>query len=346
MEYTGLIRKYPCNRPLTELERAHQLKQNVRLPLHPHYQLSVIAMNSTYLESVDKWFAWKGVITLVATSMLVLFSWIFGGMAAQSLLEASNVRPSTDEVSILWLDGLAALLVCSVLAWAAIWLLRKESFAYTHYPMRFNRKNRMVHVFQTDGTTLSVPWDDIFFTLGKMASEWEVRGHVLDGDRTTVRATFALSCVRVLNDYDTNPNTRKFSDQDFVRGHWEFIRRYMEDGPQTLTSQVEFCMPLDGRRETAMGGVHRILANFAGGSLPLLLVAFPFCAITSMFRIVAMRTSKIPQWPKDVEDACKIEPGDPFAIRGDDAGNRVPVFPEAATAAGVRFIGQAPGSGT
>lgn len=53
-EYAGLIRKYPCNRPLTELERAHQLKQKIRLPLHPHYQLSVIAMNSTCLESVDK----------------------------------------------------------------------------------------------------------------------------------------------------------------------------------------------------------------------------------------------------------------------------------------------------
>ena len=78
----------------------------------------------------------------------------------------------------------------------------------------------------------------------------------------------------------------------------------------------------------------------------MLLVAFPFCAITSLFRVVAMRTSKIPQWPTEIEDESTIEPGDPFAIRGDDAGHRVPVFPEAARAAGVRFIAPPPGAGT
>ena len=27
---------------------------------------------------------------------------------------------------------------------------------------------------------------------------------------------------------------------------------------------------------------------------------------------MASRTSKIPVWPKEVEDACAIEPGDPY----------------------------------
>ena len=32
----------------------------------------------------------------------------------------------------------------------------------------------------------------------------------------------------------------------------------------------------------------------------------------SLFRWIAMRTSKIPQWPQWVEDECRIEPHDPW----------------------------------
>ena len=42
MELTGIVMKYPVNRPLTEQERAQQLKQGQRLNVDPLYQLSVI----------------------------------------------------------------------------------------------------------------------------------------------------------------------------------------------------------------------------------------------------------------------------------------------------------------
>ena len=44
--------------------------------------------------------------------------------------------------------------------------LKTDSFTYTHAPMRFNRKTRMVHVFQikANAEVLSVPWDEIYFT--------------------------------------------------------------------------------------------------------------------------------------------------------------------------------------
>jgi hypothetical protein len=342
MEFTGLLVPYRVNRPLTEQERAQQLKQKVRLNLQPLNQLSVIAMNSTYLESVDKWFAWRGAISAVAIISLVIVVWICGGMGVLSLLEAAGLiagpEGSNDESGFMWIMGTMLIVFGTVLAWCSIWLLRKESFAYTHYPMRFNRKNRMVHVFQTDGTTLTVPWDEIFFTIGRLGAETEVRGHVLDTDGMTVRATFALSFVSVMSARDNDPRTDKFSDQDYVRSHWEFIRRYMEDGPQAVIARVKSCMPVDGRRERAIGGARRILANFAGGSLPLLFVVFPFCVTHSLFRSFAMRTSKIPRWPKDIEDVCTIDPNDPFAIRGDADGGLVAVFPGAARAAGVRFV--------
>jgi hypothetical protein len=35
---------------------------------------------------------------------------------------------------------------------------------------------------------------------------------------------------------------------DFVRAHWEFVRRYMEDGPEAVSSLVKFCMPIELQR--------------------------------------------------------------------------------------------------
>ncbi|MTV52407.1 DUF6708 domain-containing protein [Pseudoduganella buxea] len=337
MDFSGIVVPFLINRPLTEQERAHQLHQKRRLELTPRYQLSVIKLNSTYLESVDKWFSWKGTVSLIVVSIMLLFSGSTGLMSALWLLEAAGVLHSSADVDVLLANGLGMVAVCVLISWGCWKSLRRESFAYTHYPMRFNRKNRKVYVWRTDGTVLEMPWDDIFFTLANVVEQWEVRGHKLAPDNITILETFALSYSDLLTSHDLNPATLRSSDKDFVRGHWEFIRRYMEEGPSEVSRQVQFCMPVDGRRESAKGGMHRILANFSGAPWPFLLMLSPILLLVSLFRIFAMRTSKIPQWPDHVEAACAVEPGDPYAIAGDADGNRIAVYPESAEAAGVRF---------
>eukprot|EP01032_Pedospumella_encystans_P031728 gene31729-35817_t len=200
---------------------------------------------------------------------------------------------------------MAAVVAC--IGWGTWWLLKKESFAYTHYPMRFNRKTRMVHVFRPGGTVLSVPWDEVFFTLGHMPqwNEWEVRGHVIEADRTTVRESFALSYLGSMSPADAELGRTHFSDQDFVRAHWEFVRRFMEEGPQAVSSQVQFCMPVSGRRELARVSMERAFANIAGANIVLYWMLFPFCLAVGLGRVLAVRTSKIPRWPADVEASCR-----------------------------------------
>lgn len=99
-------------------------------------------------------------------------------------------------------------------------------------------------------------------------------------------------------------------------------------------------MPVDGRTETAIGGMHRVFAEFSGSSWIALLMIAPFCLAVCVGRVLAVRTGRIPQWPQEVEEACAVEEGDPYAIAGDAAGDRVAVFPEAANAAGVKFTGK------
>jgi hypothetical protein len=39
----------------------------------------------------------------------------------------------------------------------------------------------------------------------------------------------------------------------------------------------------------------------------------PAFLLFSLGRVIAMWTSQIPKWPQEVEDACTVEPNDPYA---------------------------------
>jgi len=182
-----------------------------------------------------------------------------------------------------------------------IWFFLKEAFAYTHYPIRINRNNGQIYIFRLDGTVLSMPWKDVFFTVGKglpRGSYDDIRGHVLDADGVMVKETFALSHFSGKDDPD-------------LMQYWEYVRRYMADGPATLIQKVEHVMEISHKKETFWNGFHRLIAEMA--PVPLIAVlTSPLWFLIAIFRWIAMRTSKIPQWPQWVEDECKVDPEDPY----------------------------------
>lgn len=115
----------------------------------------------------------------------------------------------------------------------------------------------------------------------------------------------------------------------------------MEEGPQELTRQVQFCLPISDRKESAAFGLHRLLANTSTDAAvlaPVLLFSLACELLTFPFRIIAMRTSKIPYWPAEIEALCQVADRDSFAIEGADSGERVAVYPTAAHAKEVRFV--------
>ena len=312
MDNAGLIGKFKINRPLTENEKTHQLKQKQRLGAEPHYQFSVIKLNSTYLETVDKWYGDKGLITLIGLALLSMFGVFVAPMAIGMVLEGMGIIQSEVQDENVLLYGIVLMAILAPMLWLTLWFLRKESFAYTHYPIRYNRQSLMVHVFRTDGTTFSAPWDQIFFTLAQVDQVhkfWNIFGHVLDEDRVTVLDTFTLSTSEV-----GSP-----AGLAMMRSHWEFVRRYVEDGPESINRQVAFCLPISEHRESPTFGAHRLLANNSVNSpvfLPLLLVSMLFDIVTVPFRYFAIMTSKIPRWPSEIESACRIETDDPYAVDG------------------------------
>lgn len=289
----GMVGAYKVNRPLNDSEKQHRFDVSKPCSQKPHYELSLIKLNSTFVECVDKWYSMRGFVAMGGALISLLFctALIYGvGALAQ--------RHPFDFV----LAGL--LLATLVLIVFALHLLTRDAFTYTHYPIRFNRKNRQVYVFRRDGTVLKAGWKDICWTIseyGAGVKEGCVMGHILGDDKKTIKESFALSLVTA---------TDTVGVQD-LRDHFEFFRRYMEEGPAQVLEALKpvplIMLPgIYKTRETWAFGWERLTLGANGWPLVQLLSQV-FIIPESLFRWFVMRTSKIPQWPQWVEDECQID---------------------------------------
>jgi len=292
---------YKVNRPLSEDEIRDHLPQKERSRSTPWFQLSVIRMNSTFLECVDKIHGMRGAMAamVIAAAPMILSSIIIVPFLV--LRDYSTLSPEKQTEALLAL-GAVFLMLLPLLA-LYIFAMRADCFRYTHYPTRFNRKTRMVHAFRPNGTVLSVPWDEVYFTLNYCGGGyWEVVGHLLSEDGKTVLDTFPLS---------TRAPRKDNSSTSTLYQHWEFVRQYMEDGPYEAYDQISTVFPIDKKKETFAMGLERLFANLS--PFPLMQIIFsPAFFAGAIGRWVAMRTCKIPRWPDEVEAECVIEPDDPY----------------------------------
>ncbi|MCD7099534.1 DUF6708 domain-containing protein [Stenotrophomonas sp. MMGLT7] len=304
MHYQGIIpgRPFPVNRPLTEQDRKYHLHQDERLEgVTPYPDLIVVKLNSTYLEVVDKYYGWKGYLTFWAFALVTLFSVIgilFGYSSVEKFIEGKSIAYLGGAISLILLSGAIGVFLAFRFEWAY----------YTHYPIRLNRKTQTVHVFRKNGSVLSVPWKDIFFTLDHDARFWEIRGHVLGGDSETVKETLVLGVSSINN----REGMRK------LNSHWEFFRRYMAEGPEAVVNYVKWAMPVDGKRESFRVGYECLMSHFRDTTTTLgflmYVVMWPLLVLASLGRWVAMRLSKLPKWPSEIEAVNVVDPDDPVRI--------------------------------
>ncbi|MEC5406253.1 DUF6708 domain-containing protein [Paraburkholderia sp. MPAMCS5] len=268
-------------------------------------------MNSTYLECVDRWFIYRGSMTAICLLFIVLtVSMIFGPLF---MLEPRHLIPTASDFG--WMMMWTSI---TIPFWLLMgWMLLKESFRQTHFPIRFNRRTRMVYVFKPNGTVLKAKWRDIFFTLGRCermagVQNWDIRGHVLDKDRETVLDTFAL------------PGDTLAVSQ--IKHEWEFFRRYMEDGPAAIHEDVFWCHDIAERREKYKAGLVTLFFELNGQPVGQFLLS-PVYFAASLGRWFAMRTSKIPVWPEDIETQCVIEQDDPYVRDASNNPEKIPMEP-------------------
>ena len=178
---------FRVNRALSDYEREHRF--SIKTPANDkvHYDLSLVKFNSTFVECVDKWYSMRGFVAMAGSG--------FGGVICLGLyaVTASFFRRGGFDLFLVLLE------LCLLgMLWFSIKLFLSDAFAYTHYPIRFNRKNRQVYAFRRDGTVFKAGWDELYWTMygsGSRASDIFVAGHLLESDRVTVKETVALSNV-------------------------------------------------------------------------------------------------------------------------------------------------------
>ncbi|WP_175050638.1 DUF6708 domain-containing protein [Paraburkholderia sediminicola] len=263
-------------------------------------------MNSTYLELVDGLYANRGGMSLIGLFGAGLLSIFLFAMWWSTLFDF-YLNPNwnhSDENAMLLSMGLVTV-VSSLFILGVVLFNRKigEWFGYTHYPIRLNRRNRMVYVFRGDGTVLEASWDAVYFTLHvakKVAgTSWlGISGLVLK-DPQTVEEAFMFG-------YSS-------SNRSYCLRHWEFMRRYMEEGPQSVINApgLRYCLPIADKRETLYQGWIELVSNDAWNPIVKWLM-LPFHVLMFLGRLVWRATSKVPLWPADVEAACRIAPGDAY----------------------------------
>jgi len=318
MDYAGLGKRnhFAVNRPLNEAERAARYDQKKSNDATPMDFLSVVKFNSHYMDLVDRWYpirgfwAWLSIITgslsLIGASALIYA--IFFPLGDPMISETG---------SAFFLFFLAITLL--LFAWLGAWYAFKvECLGYTHYPIRLNRKTRQVHFFRQNGTVLTVPWDSLFLTLGESNSPlagttYDLRAHILDEDGETVCESFSLGYPSILGNAES------------IDKFWAFLQPYMqaEDGVERTWSHLKentgYLVPMDNRKE---GWRWSIVQNYAWtGHWPWLqFIGSPVLGLNAIGRMLAMSTSKVPQWPEDVERASQPEADDPYILTWRDNG--------------------------
>ena len=309
MEISGLLRRYPVGRFLSNREESSRLKQKERLDILPASWLATVRLNSTYLELVGKFYDGKGFLSIVMLAMLLAYC----GVCCAVLFVVTTRPVGYDRMLNDFFMTVVAIALFSPVIWLSFMGLRRESFRLTHYPIRLNRKLRKVYAFEPyDLKIVEADWDQMVFTLSPCSNsamritQYEILGHVLD-EKGVIRVTLPFSIVT--------------ANKDAVRAHWEYMRRYMEYGPSAIFDHTPVCLPIADQRETLLLSYQMTLID---DSFPIWIVIAGVLLIPeALGRYFAMRTSKIPQWPEAIEEACRIEADDPFAI---DARNNPEKF--------------------
>jgi hypothetical protein len=254
-----------------------------------HSNYTVIKLNSTYVETVDDGYPNRGYGAMTGLVFACVSIFLLTLMFDRKVIAYSLVS---------WV-GLVSLL--GVFLFVCLKITKHDCFASTHYPIRYNRKNRTVYSWRPDGKALKVKWDELCFFPNRPISAISDRlivGAVLSSDKKNVEDIFYMGVVAGTSEHS--------------KMYVEFFRRFMDAGAEAvLKHPIAFQLRLDQRKEGFIHGWRQLLLQL-NGLIFFQLLNIPVFSIQSLFRWLAMRTSKIPAWPEWVEAECQIEPNDPW----------------------------------
>jgi len=294
-------------------ERERQLKQGERRESSDNFA-SLVRFNSSFIEIIDRRFRQRGMVATVFCVAAIAF-FVYWGAKIGHMSFVPGASGQHDWYPL----GLAIVLFGGGTFGLWRFFLGKEFFTHVHYPIRFNRRTRMVHAYRDkrDGGIVSVPWDQAFFHIGQGIGEdteflRDIRCHVID-ENEKILDTFAVG--------------NYFDDEDKIRSVFEFIRRYMEEGPENVFEDSsakavrvadDLVVPLR-RIDLSVVPSLRNCFNWVVTAMPeswfeARYVLMPLYAPLFLCRWLVFKTCTKPRWPAAIEAESGIEPNDPYSL--------------------------------
>ncbi|WP_230461648.1 MULTISPECIES: DUF6708 domain-containing protein [Burkholderia cepacia complex] len=276
------------------------LEKRRRTKVEPCTLGSVIAFNENYMDVVDWAYQKVGTLEIFWVFGMLFIPW---GAASGTWIFISDPWP--DDI---YMNGLFAIIFMNVLSMPFfLWFARilyNTFTGCTHYPVRLDRKNQMVHVFRHNGEdgVSSYRWRDITFGM--------IGGGALQ--RSFVKGVMAGYVRRPDGSYDYFRLGVMWPTEEGMRGQWEYFRRYMEEGPDSLP-EPEILLPIENKRESFRMGAQ--LCWFMAGPMlgPAIFLA-PLTVPGSLLRWFIMHvTRRLPRWPQHIVDLCPISADDKYA---------------------------------
>ncbi|WP_081087997.1 DUF6708 domain-containing protein [Burkholderia cepacia] len=266
----------------------------------------VVIRNETYMEVADSQYARRGFGGLIF-SLFELPIISFLAIPFYGFLKYEITLPLV----------LASLLIFLLFVPLSIWVgyqWKQDMLGYTYKPIRLVRSTRTVHVFQHAGPggTWSLDWDKLVFCLKKSGLNWGVLGYLPDENGQATHAFYLGNVMPV------HPSGMR-ADEPLL-AHWEYFRRYMEEGPTSVPAP-DYLLPIENRREPFLYGVYRLWQMFG----PFAVLFAPLTTPAGLFRWLGMRMSRLPRWPAEVDAQCRVAPEDAIVRPAKKTYSRVSV---------------------
>lgn len=318
--YTGWYNPFEVGRLLSNDERKAKLYRRSQAGVIPDPYGGLVSFNSTYMEFVDRRDRLRGMFGTTFVGIFVIAVLIGGGGLIFYLLnmKVNNISP--------WLFfGAPAMMALLLVAFA--WLswkyqFAKDVFTYTRYPIRFNRKNRMVYIFCGEGEKIkTVSWEDVFWHIGRGYQDnflIDLRGHILDLDE--VKYTFSVG------------HYTDDSQREKLYALWEFIVRYMDNSPEEV-----FEDPLDRYIDHSKSKSLKncYITVFSSMWLPaiyfrywIFMIFYPIVYMLTIGRWLTLKSCMDPVWPDYVVEQCGIEEDDVNLLKEPDFHSEFAEIPE------------------
>ncbi|QOW51435.1 hypothetical protein G0029_16725 (plasmid) [Acinetobacter sp. YH12138] len=307
--------KYRKNILINKLNPEKNLQQSPRIDAeHCNHLFAITQMNSTFLDVENKFYTHKGHFN--AQNLYFLFFFLI------SMILILIYQISVERFNIIYY--FSAFLGGSIffVIYPLFFNYKPDNNNFTHFPIRFNRKNQRVYFLDMQGKFQSGNWQDMKFCIvqpNSFQGDYEIWGFILNKESQLIEHTVAIG-----------PPVPSI---ELLESFWGMICIYMAEGPEKLYpkdikslendeykifSKVTFCNDIVGKKESREFSYYRVDINSFGSKFFYYL---RFLILESVFwkwgRVYAMWDCKVPMWPESILNDCTIDKDDPYIVNAD-----------------------------